>query len=286
VAGFAASCGGLLALAGVAKLYRGARRLNGDSAIRHVLRIPRPRWRRVEPVAGGIECATGALVCAGGHPVAAGSALAAFGLMFCALLGYVRASRVPGGCGCLNWRKAADTDPAPVTWRSVARGGTLTAAGIASATVPGGGAGAFSPAWVAGLLTAGAILQLLSAPLSTRPAVRTPACHRPLWRPARATLRALTGHETFTAMAASAGPFGSTAGYRRAGCAEQFWFPAAGDNRRAVVFQVRHVPPARSLAVHASLRPTHGADAAWPSRTVSVPRPAPARATRASKEDP
>lgn len=275
VAGFAVSCGVLLALAGAAKLYRGARGLDGDSAIRRALRIPRPGWRRVEPVAGGIECATGALVCAGGHPVAAGSALAAFGLVFCVLLGYVRARRVPGGCECLSWRKAAATHPAPVTWRSMARGGTLTGAGIACATVPSGGAGAFAPAWFAGLLTAGAILLLLSAPPGTRRPMRTQACHRPLWRPVRATLRALAGHETFTAMAASAGPFGFTAGYRRAGCADEFWFPAAGDGHSAVVFQVRHQAAARSMAVHASLRHTHGADAAWPSRTVTVPWPAP-----------
>jgi hypothetical protein len=96
--------------------------------------------------------------------------------------------------------------------------------------------------------------------LSLRTPLRTPVCHRRIWRPARATLRALTGHAVFAAMADAAGPFGPVTRYRRNGCTEEFWFAAAppvSDVRgqaRAVVFRVRPTSPGGTLAVQASLQ--------------------------------
>jgi hypothetical protein len=264
VAGGAASCGAVLVAAGLSKLYRGVRGIEGSSAIRRVLRLPRRWWRRTEMAAGALECLTGTLVCAGLHPVLGGAAMAALGVVFCVLLGYVRIRRVPGSCGCLNWRKPA---AGTLTWRAIARSGLLVAAGTADTVVPSG-AGAFRHAWFdAGVLAAGLIFVLLG----TLPVVRTPVCHRRLWRPARATLRALAGHETFAAMAASAGPFGSLAGYRRDGCTEEFWLAAPArpghghDGARAVVFEVSYPAPGAPLAVHASIR---AAAADWPTRMI------------------
>jgi hypothetical protein len=241
------SCGALLAVAGAGKVYHGARGIDADTAVRRVLRIPRRSWRYAELAAGLLECGIGA--CTLVWPWGAGVAMAASGAAFCALLGYVRAKRIAGGCGCLGWRTRASE---AITWRAIARGGMLFAVGAAfagatSVGVGAGAAGAFRDAWCyAGILAAGAILVLLS---TTVPA-RTPVCRRPLWRPVRATARALAGHEIFTAMAAVEGPFAPEARYRRTGCTEEFWFLAeAGD---AVVFQVRHLARSGSLAVHAA----------------------------------
>ena len=102
------------------------------------------------------------------------------------------------------------------------------------------------------MLAGGAAL----AGLSVRALAGTPGCGRPWWFPARAGLRALAGHGVFEAMAESAGPFGPVVGYRRAGCAEEFWFTPAGavGPGRAVVFWVRHGGPGGALAVQASVR--------------------------------
>jgi hypothetical protein len=252
LAGFVVSCGAVLVLAGLSKLYRGVRRIDGGTAIRRALRMPRHRWRRAEMTAGGLECLTGAVVCAGLRPVAGDAAMAVLGAVFCVLLGYARIKRVSGGCGCMSWRKTAATAAGTVTWRTIARSGMLLGAGVAGAVAGTTTAGAFHRAWFYLGALAGSLAFVL---LSARLAVRTPVCHRRLWRPARAALRALVAHETFTAMAASAGPFGPLAGYRRDGCTEEFWLTPAGPGRtRAVVFRVSYPAPDAPLAVHASLQ--------------------------------
>jgi hypothetical protein len=98
-----------------------------------------------------------------------------------------------------------------------------------------------------------AVLMLLGA----RGAMATPLCRRRFWRPARATLRALTGHAVFAAMAEAAGPLGRVASHRRLGCADEFWFPAASAGPgRAVVFpgpaaaDRRHAGRPRGAARH------------------------------------
>jgi hypothetical protein len=245
LAGCVVSCGALLILAGLSKAYRGARRMEGSSAIWRALRVPPRLVRWAGLAAGAAECLTGAAVCGRIYPVAAGAAMALLGVAFCALLGYVRVRRVPGGCGCIRWRRA---DAAPVTWRALVRAAAVSAAGITSATVlngtaPGGTRGA---SFYAGVLTGGVALTLLSM----HAAMRTPRCHRPLWRPARASMRALTRHEAFAAMASAAGPFGSEVSFRRTGCADEFWFPAA---EKAVLFRVSYAAGG-ALTVHASVR--------------------------------
>jgi hypothetical protein len=260
LAGGSAACGALLVLAGTSKVYRGARALGGlndDSAIRRALRIPRRRWRRVEFGVGVLECVVGVIVCAGVRPVLGGAAVATLGAAFCVVLGYARARRVPGGCGCITWRVAGRRAAERASWLEIARSAVLLGVGVTGAVLlPGGaavavllpgGAAAASQAWFAGgLLSAAAVLTLLSLSL----ALRTPVCHRPFWRPSRATLRALTAHPVFAAMTASAGPFGPVARHHRRGCTEEFWFPAAS---RAVVFRVRYAAGDGTLAVQASL---------------------------------
>jgi hypothetical protein len=258
--GLASACGALLAVAGASKVYRGARGVTGDPAIRRVLRMTRRRWRVVEPAAGAVECAVGVVVCAGVLPVVSDAVMAAFGATFCVLLGYVRVKGVPGGCGCIDWRTPAGAASRTVSWREIARSAVVLGAGLAAAipASPGPvGAGEYSRAWFyVGLLAGGVVLVVLSVPALGR----TPLCHRPLWRPARATLRELTGHGVFLAMAESAGPLGLPARHQRAGCADEFWFTTAdgGGDQRAVVFQVRHTSAEGALAVQASLRGTVG----------------------------
>jgi hypothetical protein len=252
LAGCVGSCGALLVLAGASKLYRGARRMDGTTAIWRALRIPRRLIRRAELAVGSLEGVTGALVCARVYPVVGGAAMASLGAAFCALLIYIRANRIPGGCGCVSWRRKADRAAEAVTWRVVVRAGMLTAAGIADALAPSGGTATLHrPSFYAGVLTGGIALSLLSAHGS----VRTPGCHRPLWRPTRASMRALTGHEVFAAMVSAAGPLGSDVRYRRTGCTDEFWFPVmGGDDGKAVVFRVSYAAPGGSLAVHAAVR--------------------------------
>ena len=262
LAGCVASCGGLLVVAGASKLYRAARQVPGDSAIRRALGMTRRRWRRAEPAAGVVECAVGVVVCAGAYPAVGGAALAALGAAFCAVLGYARARRVPGGCGCIDWGTRPRPAP-PVSWRELARAGVLAGAGVAGAVFLREEAGAFGRPWFwAGVLAGGAVL----AGLSVRALPGTPVCGRAWWFPARATLRALAGHRVFAAMAESAGPFGPVVRHRRTGCAEEFWFTPL-DGHRAVVFQVRPGGYGGALAVQASVRDAPAADEA----------PAPAR---------
>ncbi len=257
LSGFVASCGGLLALAGVSKVYRGARGADDDAAIRRALRIPAGRWRAVEVAVGSLEVAVAAVVCTLRYPAPAGAALIVLGAVFCGLLTYVRARRVPGGCGCLGWRSR----PELLTWRAVARPGLLLAAGAAELAVlrpdlavlrPGpapvepGLALASRPWFGCGALAGILIWMLLSIDLP----VRTPPCGRPLINPARATLRALAGHGVFAAMAATAGPFGPAIWYRKRRCTDEFWFTAP---EGAVVFRVERAAAGGALVVQATL---------------------------------
>jgi methylamine utilization protein MauE len=275
VAGFTASCGVLVVLAGASKIYRAARGSGGGSAIRRALRMTRRRWRRLELVAGGLECAVGALVCAGRYPVAGGAAMAGLGAVFCVLTGYARIRRLPGGCGCIEWRSPARRAAQPVSRRDVARAAIVLGGGVLGAAVARGMApGPGDPRSVAGALAGGAILLLVS--VHTAP--RTPVCHRGLWFPARAALRALTRHGVFAAMAESAGPFGPVVRHRRAGCADEFWFtPAARPGQvggagqvGAVVFLASYPGPGGALAVQASLRGGPAAIEA-PPRAIGLP---------------
>jgi Protein of unknown function (DUF4232) len=252
LAGCVASCGGLLVVAGASKLYRAVRKVPGDSVVRRALRVTKRRWRRAEPAIGGLECAVGAVVCAGVYPALGGAAMAALGVAFCVLLGYARVKRVPGGCGCIEWRSAPRWAQETVSWREIARGGLLAGAGIAGAVFLRDSSGAFGRPWFVGGILAGSAPLFL---LSQRMLPRTPVCRRPLWFPARATLRALAGHGVFEAMAESVGPFGRVVRHRRAGCHEEFWFtPLDAVPDRVVVFQVRRVMPGGELAVQASVR--------------------------------
>lgn len=250
IPGCAVSCGAVLAAAGAGKCYRGIRGRDDVSAVRRALRMPRRQWRLLGLAAGGTEIVTGLLVCSGAWPALGGAGLAALGAAFCVLLGYVLVKQVPGGCGCIGWRTPAET--AAVGWREMARAGMLLGAGIAYMLVPADAADARRPYWFgAGMITGGMAMVLPSMP---RP-VRTPLCHRPLWRRTRTTLRALASHDMFAAMAASAGPFEPVARHRRTGCTDEFWFTAVtGQGSQAVVFQVQQTAPGARLAVHASLQ--------------------------------
>ena len=267
VAGCVISCGAVLVVAGASKLYRGARGVDGATAVRHALRMPRHHWRRAELAVGAAELAMGVLVCSGASRVIGGVGLASFGAVFCVLLGYVRVKRVPGDCGCIRWRSAPETAQEPATWRAMARSGMLFVVGIVAVTVPADTAGAPNWAWFGGgMLAGGTVLVLLSMHMP----VLTPGCRRP-WRRMRTKLRVLAGHEMFAAMAASAGPFGPVARYRRTGCTEEFWFTTAtGPGRQAVIFRVSHAAPDGRLAVHASVRDGRMPGTTWPPRAVSV----------------
>jgi hypothetical protein len=261
ISGWAISCGAVLVVAGAGKLYRGIRALEDMTAIRRALRMPRRQWRLFGLAAGGVECVTGLLVCSGACPVLGGVGMAGLGIVFCVLLAYVLVKQIPGGCGCISWRTA----PEAVTWRAMARGGTLLGAGIGYGLVA---ANAPRGAWFGGGVAASVTVLML---LSMRTPVRTPVCRRPLWHRKRTTLRVLTSHQMFEAMAASAGPFEPVARYRRTGCTDEFWFTAvAGSGSEAVVFQVHQAASGAQLAVHTSLRDTQTPGASWPARAITV----------------
>jgi hypothetical protein len=268
VSGCAVSCGAVLVVAGASKLYRAVRGLDDMTAIRRALRMPRRQWRLFGLAAGAAECAAGALVCSGAYPVAGAAALAAFGVVFCALLGYLLVRQVPGGCGCIRWRRATETANEALTWRAVARSGMLLGVGIAYVMVSADAATAPRGYWFGGGVAAGAAaLVLLSMP---RP-LRTPVCRRPLWRKTRTTLRALASHEMFAAMTDSAGPFGPVAWYRRSGCTDEFWFTALpGQQGQAVVFQVYRPAHGARLAVHTSLRDPRARETGRPVRAITI----------------
>jgi hypothetical protein len=268
ISGLAVSCGAVLVAAGASKLYRGVRGLEDRTAIRRALRMPRRQWRLFQLAAGAVECLTGILVCSGRYPAPAGAALAALGAVFCALLGYVLVKQIPGGCGCIRWRAAAETAAGVLTWRAMTRSGMLLGAGIAYLIAFSDAANGTRRLWFGvGVAVGGTALALLSMPMP----VRTPVCRRPLWRRARTTLRALARHETFTAMAASAGPFQPVARYRRTGCTDEYWFTALTDQgSQAVVFRVNQAVPGARLAVHASLRDAQMPGTNRPARAITV----------------
>jgi hypothetical protein len=268
ISGCAASCGAVLVVAGASKLYRSVRGLEDTTAIRRALPMPRRRWRLFQSAAGGAECLTGVLVCSGMYPVPAGAALAALGAGFCALLGYVLVKQVPGGCGCIRWRAAPKMAAEALTWRAMVRSGMLLGTGVAYLVVSAGAADGTRQLWFGiGVAAGGTVLVLLSVPGP----VRTPVCRRPLWRQTRTTLRALADHETFAAMAASAGPFQPVARYRRTGCTDEFWFTAlTGQGGQAVVFRVHQAVPGARLAVHASLRDAPTPGTSRPARAITV----------------
>ena len=268
ISGCAISCGAFLAVAGASKLYRSVRALDDMTAIRRALRMPRRQWRLFGLTAGGVECVTGLLVCGGAYPLLGGAGLAGLGAGFCVLLAYVLVKQTPGGCGCIRWRTAPETAADAVTWRAVARGGTLLGAGIAYMLVSADTANASRGDWFGGGVVASGIVLVL---LSMRMPVRTPVCRRPLWHQTRTTLRALTSHQMFAAMAASAGPFDPVARYRRTGCTDEFWFTAVtGSGSEAVVFQVHQALSGARLAVHTSLRDTRTPGTSWPDRAITV----------------
>ena len=194
--------------------------------------------------------------------------MAVLGAVFCALLGYVLVKRVPGGCSCIRWRGTAETAADSVTWRSVARGALLFGTGAADA-LRADGAVTSQPGWfMAGLITGGSVLVVLSV----RMPVRTPICRRPLLRRTQAMLGALAGYETFTAMAASVGPFSPVVRHRRTGCTDEFWFTSAdGQASQAVIFRVNHAVNSPLPAVHISLWGSRAPEVPWPDRTVTMP---------------
>ena len=267
IAGCAVSCGATLAVAGAGKLYRAARGLDDTTAIRRALRMPRHRWRHLTWAAGGVECAAGVLVCSRAYPAVGGASMAVLGAGFCALLGYVLVQRVPGGCGCIRWGATAEAADS-VTWRSVARGALLFAAGAADALVRADAAAASERGWfMAGIITGGIAL----VGLSVRMPARTPFCRRPLLRQTQAMLGALARYETFAAMAASAGPFSPVVRHRRTGCSDEFWFtPADGQASQAVIFRVNHSVNSPLPAVHISLWDSRAPAVSWPDRTVTL----------------
>lgn len=265
ISGCAVSCGAVVTVAGASKLYRGIRGADDITAIRRALRIPRRQWRLFGLAAGGTECVTGAIVCSGSYPVLGGASLAALGAVFCALLAYVLVKQIPGGCGCISWRITTETAAEAPTWRAMARSGMLLIVGVAYAVASVAAANAPRQHWFgAGVVAGTTVLVLLSMPMP----VRTPVCRRPLWRKTPTTLRALASHEVFAAMAASAGPFGPVARYRRTGCTDEFWFTVPAG--QAVVFQVNRAASGARLAVHASLRDVRTSGASWPAQAISV----------------
>jgi len=335
ISGGAASGGAVLAMAGAGKLYRGIVGREDMTAIRRALQMPPRSWRLFGLAAGGTECVAGAVVCSGRFPVAGGAALAALGAVFCALLGYVQVRKIPGGCGCIGWRPASGTAASGTAASGTAASGTAASGTTASGTTASGttasGTTAQAPAGravirgavllgagladaVAGIgaprlfwwFGAGAAAGMAVLVLLSRPdPVRTPVCGRPLWRRTSATLRALASHETFAAMAGSAGPFGPVVRYRRLGCTDEFWFTVPPEHgpaqhgpaqhgpaqhgpaqhgpaqhgpaqqglpdqgSRAVVFRVRWVAPGARLAVHTSLRDVTAPNVNWPARAIA-----------------
>jgi hypothetical protein len=214
--------------------------------------MSRQRWRHFTWVAGGVECTVGMLVCSGAHPALSGASMAVLGAVFCALLGHVLVKRVPGGCGCIRWRATAETAADSVTWRPVARGALLSGAGVANALLRSGAAVVSQPGWFVAGFTAGG---LVLVGLSVRTLIRTPICRRPLLRRTRAMLGTLAGYETYTAMAAWAGPFSPVVRHRRTRCSDQFWFtPADGRPSQAVIFEINHAVNSPLPAVHVSVR--------------------------------
>ena len=252
LSGMIVSAAALLVAAGAAKMHGAVRGTDGDSAIRRAIGIWPGHWRLVEAGAGAAECVTGAAVCAGIFPALAGATMAGLGAVFTALLLHARRAAVPGGCGCFRWRHA---EAGAVTWLAIVRAAWILAAGLANVALSRPGPPPFARPWFYAGVAAGSIMLAL---LSTDPASYRGLCGWQRWLPIRGTLARLIRHPVFAAMAGSAGPFGQEFGYRRAGCAAEFWFRASPESQcqpGTVVFLVRRLP-GRALAVHASVQDT------------------------------
>ena len=227
--GAVAGCGALLALSGAAKLVRTARGTGGGTAVQKALRLGDVPWRTFQAVAGTAELAVGLLVCAGARHTAADELMAGQGMLFVALLGYVMRKRIPGDCGCVARRRPSSPGKSATTRWAVARAGFITLAGGAGAAarvhppsaLPRSGE-AF--AWAVALATAALLAAIDLGP-------RTPRCRRSFLFPVRTTLAEVTGHSSYQAMAASLGGTGERVLFRKAGCTDEFWFPAHGTGR-------------------------------------------------------
>jgi len=174
-AGYVASCGAVLVVAGASKLYRG---VDGGTAMRRVLRMPQHWWKRAELAVGAAEISMGALVWSVTSPVLGGAGLASFGAVFCLLPRYVRVKRIPGECGCIRWRPVPET----ATWRALIRGGLLFTAGIVDVMVPAYTAGAPDRTWFGGGMLAEGTVLLLSMRVRVRIPMRHPAAGLPSMR--------------------------------------------------------------------------------------------------------
>jgi methylamine utilization protein MauE len=284
-AGAVASFAVFLVITGLGKAVRGWRRPSGrsvapvgaedagdDHAIRQALRLRAGPWRLLLPVVGCAEVVTGAVALSGRYPTGAGAATAALGVSFVILLGYARARRASGGCGCNSWRRRQE----PVSWRSFLRAVLLAGAGAGELTGPGGYVRVTTmprPWFAAGAVIAAGVLLLADL---TGP-VRTPVCHRPALFPVRRTLRALTAHPAFAGVVAASGPFGPKVEHRRNACTDKFWFSGGGDT---VGFDVEHI--GRSLAVRSAVC----AAPAGPARPLRAGWLAQASTGREQKEEP
>ena len=247
--GAIAACGALLVLAGALKLYRSVRDEGYGTSVQRALRLKAGPWRVVQACAGSLECATGSAVCVGWHPVPVGIVLASQGAAFAGVLVYIGRKGIAGDCGCL--KRAAQAADHVVPRRAVLRACVLIAAGVvkAAAGVPPVGSPGDANRALASAVAFAAFALLVSVDLEWR----TPRCRRPLWFPRRQTVAELRAHGVFQAMAASAGPLGDRVAYLRAGCVDEFRFPAADDETRLVAFRVSRSGPAGALAVRASI---------------------------------
>ncbi len=237
-----------------------------DPAIRQALRLPAGAWRVLLPVVGCAEVGAGAAALSGRYPTGAGAAMLVLGAAFVIVLGYARARRVTGGCGCNSWRRR----PEPVSWRSFLRAALLTGAGAAELTKIGVDVRLSPmprPWFAAGALAAAGIL-LLAGQTGQ---LRTPVCHRPVLFPVRRTLRALASHAAFAGMATAVGPFDPTVLHKRTACTDQFWFSGSGET---VSFDVQHT--GRSLAIRSAVSAAPGPASEWRhvhrAATPSAPR--------------
>jgi hypothetical protein len=230
--GAVAGCGALLVVSGLAKLARSARRSPDDgggdgdaTAVRQALRLDASRWRAFQAGAGAAECTVGAWVAGTDVLRVVGEALmACLGLAFLAVLIRIRRERIAGDCGCLGRRRASRAAATAATPWALSRAGIVTAAGVLGATSRA--ATPFTlPAneSVLGYAVAlGTLAVLAGADLD----VRTPRCGRALLFPIRQTLGEVTAHGVYLAMARSLGTSGGPVAFRRAGCSDEFWFPA------------------------------------------------------------
>lgn len=222
--GAVAGCGALLALSGSAKLARTARGAGEGTAVQKALRLNGTAWRGFQGLAGSVELAVGALVCTATLPMAADALMACQGVAFVVLLTYVMRKRIPGDCGCVTRRRPSSPDRHAVTRSTVARAVLIALAGLAGATV-----GVRPPFALPRVdeLSAGAVaLATVALLVVIDVELLTPRCRRSLLFPVRTRLIEVTKHDLYQAMAASLGADGEHVLFRRAGCVDEFWFPA------------------------------------------------------------